>query len=505
MEKRKLRAVVWAAVSSKPQVKKKMADGEEEDKESLPEQLAEGRAYAERMGWQVVGELSVPGHSREYIHYHDAAQEIEAYAELERLAEERAFDVLIARGRDRLGRTDAIIATAEGVCRQAGAQVLSLAVPTPIRDKPDRADLYLSAIERAQAEGELLEFRRRHKSGMRGRTLSGKPPSNLPYPYVRGGDGEPVLPADRLAVMRRIFEMFVNAGHSYGRICRTLNGERIPSPRGGAWGPATIRLLLANPFLRGIVVYGRHTRPEDQQIAAPSRYPAVFTADEAAAIDAEVARRGKLRKAATSPRPWTGIVFCARCGRSMNCLRSGQRYAYYRCGYHHRQREQGMDACHSNYTRLEKIQAAAQVTLAYYTDEAALDEALARLNAGHERQQMEQRLEELAEGIARVEAERERLTTAYLRAILRIDEYEERMAELAASLLAQEQERAALARRVASLPDMALRKEELRALIPQALKALVEGADPEASRRILHQTFRGIYCEDGDVVRVELL
>jgi len=122
-DKRTLRAILWAGVSSKPQ-----ADA---DKKSLPEQLADARAYAERMGWQIVGELSVPGHTRSFIHYHRAAADMPAYGDLERLAGERAFDVLICRGRDRLGRTDALIATSEAIIVAGGAQVLSLAMSPP--------------------------------------------------------------------------------------------------------------------------------------------------------------------------------------------------------------------------------------------------------------------------------------------------------------------------------------------------------------------------------------
>lgn len=115
----------------------------------------------------------MPGHTREYIHYLEAARDVPAYAELERLIRERAFDVLICRGRDRLGRTDALIATAEAIIASGGAQVLSMAMPHPITDKADRGQLYVAAIERAGAQVELIELRRRHQSGMRGRTLRG--------------------------------------------------------------------------------------------------------------------------------------------------------------------------------------------------------------------------------------------------------------------------------------------------------------------------------------------
>jgi DNA invertase Pin-like site-specific DNA recombinase len=142
----RLRALIWAAVSSKPQA----------EKDSLSEQLADGRAYADRVGWTVVGDLSVPGHTRD----------MPAYADLQRLAGERAFDVLICRGRDRLGRTDALITQVEAIVERAGAQVLSLAMPAPIGVPADRGSLYVAAIERAGAQAEVVELVRRHRSGM---------------------------------------------------------------------------------------------------------------------------------------------------------------------------------------------------------------------------------------------------------------------------------------------------------------------------------------------------
>ena len=60
-----MRAVIWAGVSSRPQV---------EDKDSLPRQLEEGEQLCQRNGWQIVGRLQVPGASRNYVDLADAIE-----------------------------------------------------------------------------------------------------------------------------------------------------------------------------------------------------------------------------------------------------------------------------------------------------------------------------------------------------------------------------------------------------------------------------------------------
>ena len=88
-----LRVAVWAAVSSREQA--------EDDKDSLPSQEREGRAWAEAAGGQVVAAYRVPGHSRQYGFYDDAARDIEAYRLLREDARNGNFDVLWCRERSR--------------------------------------------------------------------------------------------------------------------------------------------------------------------------------------------------------------------------------------------------------------------------------------------------------------------------------------------------------------------------------------------------------------------
>jgi hypothetical protein len=323
----------------------------------------------------------------------------------------------------------------------------------------------------------------------------------VPYPYVKNPDKSVSLPDDRLATVRRIYDMLVMRQLPYGDVVSTLNRERIPAPRGAWWNTASIRNILSNPLLRGRIVYGRHTREQTDQVVAPSRYPAVFTLDESMAIDAELGRRSAMRRGATSRRPWTGIVICNRCGWHMSCTTNRSGNVYYRCSQHQVYPRSGRDGCHPNLTALHRIQRAALGTVWRYTtlDRLAIAQLLLQQNSG--RAQLEQRIADANAGVARVDQERERLTTAYLRGILPIDEFEVRMGSLTAELETLRSEGEALKRQLAVTPAAVMRLEELVAMAPKALYAMIYELN---DRKLLHDTFREIRCENGRVVSVSL-
>ncbi len=46
---------------------------------------------------------------------------------------------------------------------------------------------------------------------------------------------------------------------SLGQIARDLNGQKIPTARGGKWYPATVNYILKNPIYRGSLTYKGET------------------------------------------------------------------------------------------------------------------------------------------------------------------------------------------------------------------------------------------------------
>ena len=90
---------------------------------------------------------------------------------------------------------------------------------------------------------------------------------------------------DRVAVARRIFDMYVHAGMGYRAIACRLNDEGIPSPRSGGWSKhndghwslSTIRSIIINRLYVGDMVWNRRAcgkfhKIEDGRAAPRSQY-----------------------------------------------------------------------------------------------------------------------------------------------------------------------------------------------------------------------------------------
>lgn len=91
----------------------------------------------------------------------------------------------------------------------------------------------------------------------------GKPKQILEYGERKSLVEEHVIlvpgPDQEVAVMRRIFEEFVNERYSPKTIAASLNRDGIPFLRGRKWLGGTIRIMLQDPHYMGMQVWGRTT------------------------------------------------------------------------------------------------------------------------------------------------------------------------------------------------------------------------------------------------------
>jgi len=241
------RAVLWAGVSSRPQA----------DKDSIEQQLEDAHRLAELNNWQVVAELIVPGESRSYIDLADAIDgldsnlrpgETNAYRQLAGMIEKGSFDVLVCRARDRLGRTDSLIAGIEERCRRAGATVYSMQMPSTGQAV---GDLYVSAFERAGAQREVMELQRRYYYGMnsrakRGLTIASVTPFGYRAYYDERGERRLEVVEEEAEALRWAAEQTLD-GEVQARICDTLRG-RFPERK---WAWSSLRYMLGNPVYAG--------------------------------------------------------------------------------------------------------------------------------------------------------------------------------------------------------------------------------------------------------------
>ncbi|MFH0779054.1 MAG: recombinase family protein [Candidatus Eisenbacteria bacterium] len=161
---------------------------------------------------------------------------------------------------------------------------------------------------------------------------------------------------ERVALVKRIFHMYVREGKGLGAIAETLNREGVPSPgncnfseqSGRFWSKGTLRFILKNRQYTGDLVWNRRTtarfnrieggraqeRPrielkkprvngESDWLVIPNAHPAIVdreTFEEAQRLMKERGKKCRVGAAFRSGRAkhsrylLSGIMKCARCG-----------------------------------------------------------------------------------------------------------------------------------------------------------------------------------------------
>ena len=328
-----MRCLIWAAVSSKPQA----AD----EKDSIPSQIEASRELVERNdGWHEIGEpLIIPGHSRSYIFLAEAAVDMPVYTELMSLAREGEMDLLICRGRDRLGRTDALIAQVEEYLASYNVQILSLSMPTRVQDpdqfaeQRDRASIWMRSVERARAQDEVAELQARFRMGTRRRVKEGyHPNNNLPFGYRLGEEGFGIPYQPEAHLVRKVFAWFLE-GQTYQGILRLAKAHAIEDyPRNAT----ALKHMLALPYYSGRVTWRRWDHKEagwrdsTDWITGPGKHEAIIPEETWLSAQREMAaRREQGKRHPYTKYPLSGFVYCGYCEQRMTITGGGSTRGFY--------------------------------------------------------------------------------------------------------------------------------------------------------------------------------
>lgn len=227
-----------------------------EDKHgSIPTQLEDGRAKAEREGWAVIAECQDEGFSG--YHGNRGPGLAEARERAAALAAEHGSAVLLAQHSDRLAR-------GAGDAPGAPEHLAEIAFwarrqNVELRSVQDDDSLTNPLLAFVMGERNMEDSRRKSaavKAGMKRRAERGQLTGG-PRPYGfrwQGPKGEkvPVLVPEEAAIVRRVFAEFL-AGRSQQSIQKALNAEGVKTANGGQWYQGTVGKLLANPLYMGCV------------------------------------------------------------------------------------------------------------------------------------------------------------------------------------------------------------------------------------------------------------
>lgn len=452
------RAILVAAVSTPGQAT--------EDRESLPEQLAEDRAAAARLGVEVVAEVTIPGHSREYWSLEELCNDCPEYRQVMDLIRTERANLVICMRLVRFCRTTPLLVQVMDVLVQHAAQVYATREPQDLMP-PDKVRrrrglrAVFDYLHMALSEEEQQVRVERLRQGMTRRIKSGLPAHSRKGHY---GYTPPALAAQlptpdavEAPWVHWIFDQRASKGWSYARCAVYLTGHGVHSPTGGIWHGSEIRYIVHNPIYCGIVRWGDLSNDHGKHEALVD-YDTWLRAQQ---VGVSPEKR--------EPHILTGIAYCALCGHRMVYVmydkshgQPGRRSPSLRCSNYSRQRK---DHCVSNsmpatYVESEVLRVVREVL----ADPARYEAYVAPAASSCSQQDL------LERNLARIETERERWARAYGAAVITLDEFKERRQGLdrqaqniAAEIAARERQAASrthgeerlrgLAERLGSLDD----------------------------------------------------
>ncbi len=156
-----------------------------------------------------------------------------------------------------------------------------------------------------------------------------------PYGYDKLliGKDHTLTPNDNADVVRMIFDLYVNQDKSFYQIATHLNKLKIPAPLGGIWRPDTIRVILKNAHYIGKVTYNkikkttvmengeriikRLTQPQEEVIIAEGKHPGIVDTTLFQKAQEKRALEPKTKRNRTLHNVFSGLIYCAKCGRSI--------------------------------------------------------------------------------------------------------------------------------------------------------------------------------------------
>lgn len=140
-----------------------------------------------------------------------------------------------------------------------------------------------------------------------GRFVSGSPVYG--YKYI---DKRLVIDSEASSRVLDMVQQFVS-GWSFRGIAKKLNEDDIKSPTGKLWSPQTVKQILSNEALTGVLLYGRNGEP----IRIENAHPAIISPELWQQLQD---RWGRMKKQGGTKRGkyrTSGLVYCADCGGKM--------------------------------------------------------------------------------------------------------------------------------------------------------------------------------------------
>lgn len=309
----------------------KQVDYDNNHEADIPMQRKACHKFAEKMGWNIVHEEQEDGVSGRKVR----AENRDKIQIIKELARKGRFDILLVFMFDRIERiADETPFVVEWFVKN-GIQVWSTQEGEQRFD--NHIDKLLNYIRFWQADGESEKTSIRTKTSLgqmveEGHFKGGK--AAIGYELVKSGRFNKTrhelydlkVKEDDAAIVRLIFEKYVNEGYGVQKIANYLFDNGYKNPNGGRWSHNTIRNILQNETYIGILKSGETRSPYLPELQIVSKE--LF--DKAQEI-----RRQRAEAKADMPRVpinmrgnslLSGNVFCGHCGSRLHLTTANKQY-----------------------------------------------------------------------------------------------------------------------------------------------------------------------------------
>ena len=325
-----IRVVIYARVSSRNQDIENSSDA----------QIAECKAFIEKMGWILVGiyidkaksgrDDKRPQHS---LMVHDGTKQ------------DRHFDKVVVWKMDRYARNETHASLTKAMLRKNGVDIVSITEPG-VEGKLGRVmEVLLDTLAEITSEGIAENVKRgtRHLASQ-GYYLGSEAPYGYRIKKVQVGDKyhqKLEIDPETSKIARAVFEHCL-AGKSINDIIRDFYDKGITSPNGlPMWPAGTISGMLHNLHYAGTIVWSTDTDDDDGPVICPDAHPGIVTKREFNKVQRLLAAKHHNPKEPSednNPRELgssyllSGIINCILCGGKVQPkpAKSGN-YAYYTC------------------------------------------------------------------------------------------------------------------------------------------------------------------------------
>jgi DNA invertase Pin-like site-specific DNA recombinase len=339
---------------------------------------------------------------------------------------EHPYDVIVVWKFSRFARNQEESIVYKSMLRKIGIEVVSIS--EPIAD--GLGGKLTEAILEIMDEYYSINLSQEVMRGMTQKAMSGRYLGNVPYGYTKT-DSLPVPNEEEAKIVRYIFTTFANT-RSYASIVKTLNHQGIRTRNGNDWTRKTVNYILCNPFYAGFNrwnysthKHGRVLNDESQWIIVPGNHEPIVDQklydDVKSIIESKqkpTAPRGRLPRVHFL----SGVLKCARCGRSMSCHKAVEKRnqsAYFIC----RSAVINHSCDYSQYTIVPKMEEAFFKALHDLTTDERFKKAYIETPADNE-------AEIIIKNLEAIKIKEDRIKKAYRDGIDTLEEYKENKALL---------------------------------------------------------------------------